>query len=822
MPVDRIFMNLDIRTLIAVAGITHVVLLTVFSYQYFINKSYRGIGWWVLWSAAEAVGFAFMLLREIPAINTFAIILQNMMIVLGMIFLYIGIMRFFDKKEDKRIVVSIFGVFLIFFLYFIFVKNDIQIRGIIITTTLTILSFLSAHALLIHRPKSLSISANITAALFLAHGCFFAFRTVMGFKEGVNLGVLVQIPLNVTMYVCVMASSVLWIFSLIVMINQRSNSEMKETKEEMEVIFNTSPDATVISRVSDGMIVYVNEGFTSISGFARNEVIRRSVLDADIWENPEGRQRIINEIHKKGFVDNFESRFVKKDGSRLYGLTSAKIINLQGFPHLISITRDITKLKHTEEELQMSKDRAHLQRIAIAKLAVDEAIVYGDIPTAMRRIVEEVSSAIQVERTSVWLLSEDNKILRCIALFEAKEKRHSEGEILQSADYPRYFKAIRSENRICVSDARNDLRTSEFTTGYLIPLGIASMLDSGIQMKGNLAGVVCFEHIGYRRTWRSDEEAFSSTIAALVAQTFANAERKHAEKALKDGEQKFRTLFEDSRDAIYITTKDGRFIDFNHAYLELFGYSREEMKDLLVKDTYMNPAERDTFRKKIEGKGSVRDYEVKLRKKNGQEMDCLITAVTRYDDSEISGYQGIIRDITEKKQMEEKLRTLSIVDDLTGLYNRRGFFTLTQQQIKVADRTKKSMLLFFIDLDKMKQINDVLGHQEGDKAIVEVAKILKEVFRESDIIGRIGGDEFAILAIDTTDETKDVLMKRLDDYLDDCNREEGRNYQLSLSIGISRYNPEKPSTLDKLMAQADMLMYDEKKKKNGTNIIICK
>jgi diguanylate cyclase (GGDEF)-like protein len=170
-------------------------------------------------------------------------------------------------------------------------------------------------------------------------------------------------------------------------------------------------------------------------------------------------------------------------------------------------------------------------------------------------------------------------------------------------------------------------------------------------------------------------------------------------------------------------------------------------------------------------------------------------------------------DITDRKRMEQQLHTMSLTDELTGVHNRRGFLTLSEQQLKIAERTKKDILLFFADLDKMKLVNDTLGHQEGDKALVEVATILNEVFRESDIIGRIGGDEFAVLAIDTTDETKEILINRLHNTLDDYNQTEGRNYQLSLSIGIAPYNPEKPSSLDELIAQADTLMYEEKRNK---------
>jgi diguanylate cyclase (GGDEF)-like protein/PAS domain S-box-containing protein len=294
-------------------------------------------------------------------------------------------------------------------------------------------------------------------------------------------------------------------------------------------------------------------------------------------------------------------------------------------------------------------------------------------------------------------------------------------------------------------------------------------------------------------------------------------ERKIMESKMQESEQKFRTLFEDSKDAIYITTKEGRFIDFNQAYLKLFGYTKEEMVTIHVKDIYMNSADRDMFKKTIEEKGSVRDYVVKLRRKDGQQMDCIITATTRYAyvDGSISGYQGIIRDVAEQKRLEQQLHTMSLTDELTGLYNRRGFFTLAQQQLKVADRTKKDLLLFFVDLDKMKQINDTLGHQEGDNALVEIATILKEVFRESDIIGRMGGDEFAILAINTTDETGEIFIMRLHNTLDNYNRLEGRNYQLSLSIGIAHYDPETPAALDELMAQADTLMYEEKKRKQN-------
>jgi diguanylate cyclase (GGDEF)-like protein len=208
------------------------------------------------------------------------------------------------------------------------------------------------------------------------------------------------------------------------------------------------------------------------------------------------------------------------------------------------------------------------------------------------------------------------------------------------------------------------------------------------------------------------------------------------------------------------------------------------------------------FEKALETKKGVRYFQIKLKRM----LDV---------SQKFSGIALILNDITESKQLEDRLSAMSITDELTGLYNRRGFIMLSERQLKIAGRTKKDMLLFFADLDKMKHINDTFGHKEGDKALFDIATILKEVFRESDIIGRIGGDEFAILAIDTIDESRGILINRLHDTIDNYNKTEGKNYQLSLSMGMTHYDYGTPSTLDELMAQADTLMYEEKKRKQN-------
>ena len=172
-----------------------------------------------------------------------------------------------------------------------------------------------------------------------------------------------------------------------------------------------------------------------------------------------------------------------------------------------------------------------------------------------------------------------------------------------------------------------------------------------------------------------------------------------------------------------------------------------------------------------------------------------------------------ISDTQNPVLIQGKLLSLSVIDELTGLYNRRGFLAFAKQQLKLAQRTGKGVLLLFADLDGMKWINDNLGHSAGDAALMETSAILKETFRESDIIARMGGDEFAVIGVEADKETEKVTLERLYENIRSKNAERGRNFQLSLSIGSAYYNPGDPSSLDEMLDQADASMYEQKRER---------
>ena len=286
--------------------------------------------------------------------------------------------------------------------------------------------------------------------------------------------------------------------------------------------------------------------------------------------------------------------------------------------------------------------------------------------------------------------------------------------------------------------------------------------------------------------------------------------------ALVQSEAKYKQLVENATDMIMGFDRNGNYIFSNPVTLRIMGYSDAELRG----QTYLDHVRAD-YKKEIElffkrqiKKRSPNIYvEYPIITKNGQEIWIGQNVQILLEGEHVKGLQTIARDISERRQMEEALQKAAITDTLTGLYNRRGFINLAQQQLKLAERSKRGFMLCFIDLDDLKLINDNGGHEEGDSALVEAATILKEAFRESDIIARVGGDEFAVLAIESDSDRGNTLKERLQKQIDLRNAKAGRRYHISMSVGAAFYHPHAPCTIDELMAIADEKMYAEKKSK---------
>ena len=166
-------------------------------------------------------------------------------------------------------------------------------------------------------------------------------------------------------------------------------------------------------------------------------------------------------------------------------------------------------------------------------------------------------------------------------------------------------------------------------------------------------------------------------------------------------------------------------------------------------------------------------------------------------------------------KLQDHLRELSITDELTGLSNRRGFFAFAQQQMKHARRNGERMVLFFADIDDLKTINDTFGHVAGDRALTDAARIFVETFRDSDIIARMGGDEFAVIMGNAPDSGIEAVRNRLEKRLEKYNSRRDGSFRLAVSVGLTVFDPAKPVTVDELIRQADARMYEQKQQKKA-------
>lgn len=287
------------------------------------------------------------------------------------------------------------------------------------------------------------------------------------------------------------------------------------------------------------------------------------------------------------------------------------------------------------------------------------------------------------------------------------------------------------------------------------------------------------------------------------------------EAELRRSEARYRAIVRESRDAIYVSERDGTIEEMNPAGLELFGYS--DMAGMSALVLYHDPSDRERFRRRIAEEGSVVEFEVELETVDGEVLDCLLTSTERREGGELVGYQGIIRDVTERKRFERQLQHRAMHDPLTELPNRALFWDRLEQALSRLRRRGGGIAVLFVDLDGFKKINDSLGHAAGDRVLVEVADRVRSALREPDTVARLGGDEFGVLVedLDGAADAEEVAERLTSAFAAPMILATHEAY-LSASVGIALAGPTVGQTgavalePDDLVRQADSAMYRAK------------
>lgn len=540
--------------------------------------------------------------------------------------------------------------------------------------------------------------------------------------------------------------------------HQQMEETLCECEEKYRILSEATTDCIFIETV-EGRVLECNTAGARMFGYNKKDMIGLTIADRVSEEFAKKLPKVITE--KEATQGFFMSRISKKkDGTIFPTEIATKIVTIRGKPRLITYVRDITKRKEAEKKLRKAR-----KMFASLFNSSPEATLYHD---KEGRIIN-----INPRFTELFGYTTEEMI----------GKKIDEGMI-----YP--ANKIK-EGKILTQKAFNGF--SDYETirkkkdGTLVHVFISS------------APVII-------------DKKPQGTITLYRDIT----ERKKTEEALRESQQEFAAVFRNSPGALVYVDQKGDILNINPRFTELFGYTLEEIKGRNINDGMIHLPDKIKEGKNLDkitfSKGYF-NYETIRKKKEGTLFPVLISGSNIVIDGQLKGGIGSYIDITERKKMEEKLKKLAHFDILTGCCRRGYGLDLLEQQIKIAKRKKTPVLLFYLDVDNFKCINDTFGHKEGDMVLKEGVKLFKSTLREIDIICRMGGDEFLLIFPDSSLKDAPLIKERLSKNLEKLNQKLAKPCKIDFSIGLSYYNPSTPLSIEELIRIADENMYEDKSKK---------
>ncbi|MGD8330315.1 MAG: PAS domain S-box protein [Acidobacteriota bacterium] len=275
-------------------------------------------------------------------------------------------------------------------------------------------------------------------------------------------------------------------------------------------------------------------------------------------------------------------------------------------------------------------------------------------------------------------------------------------------------------------------------------------------------------------------------------------EHKRTLRALLESEEKYRAIFENVQDIYYRSDMTGTIVEVSPAVRRYLGYERDELIGRNADDLYPNPADRELLRNRILTDGEVTGFEIQLERKDGNLISFSVNARLLVDDhGQPVGFEGLLRDITDRKDLERRLEELSVRDPLTGCYNRRYLESMRSR----LERPTARWGCLLLDLDNFKAVNDTYGHEEGDRVLQGVAHFIRRHGRAEDVVIRLGGDEFAIFVAASSSEELNTIAERL---------REVAPFESPAPFSLGTAFRELGENIEQVVARADRDMYSKK------------
>ncbi len=315
-----------------------------------------------------------------------------------------------------------------------------------------------------------------------------------------------------------------------------------------------------------------------------------------------------------------------------------------------------------------------------------------------------------------------------------------------------------------------------------------------------------------RRILSSSMRVVLGETPLIVIIATDDTKRHESEDRLKESEENFQRLFESTQDVYYRTDAQGVVLKVAPAVRRVLGYEPEEIVGRPAEAYYPHPSERDALKEALRTYGHVQDFEGRMVRRDGVIIDISISSYALYSpEGEFLGVEGIYRDVSDRKNLERELRRLATTDMLTGIANRRAFLERATESLRRAGRYDKDLVLFIVDLDHFKAINDRHGHLAGDAVLKRFVEAASPELRETDLFGRLGGEEFGVLLHEVRRQEAEHVAERLGERARALrfSGEDGDEYGITVSIGATQ-NHHDDRGIERLLVRADMALYAAK------------
>ncbi|MDR9501055.1 MAG: diguanylate cyclase [Desulfurivibrionaceae bacterium] len=488
-----------------------------------------------------------------------------------------------------------------------------------------------------------------------------------------------------------------------------------------------------------------------------------------------------------------------------------KWLQIKALP-LFDETGQVVSVVQTIHDISCTKEMASaLDRYSRSQddfFIASRKITTTDRKELYRHIVRHAKDLLQFDFSTLLLFSEDKRSLVVQDTMGFPESMINSVPFVEGQGLASHVTKTKSPQVV-----KDFLTESRFEIPpFVLARDIRSALGVPMVVTGEVLGVLV-GHTLKPRTFTDQEIILYDSLANQAAMALHSA---NTFQKLRASEDRYHDLFKNSQDIIQMVGPDGKILYVNKAWEKALGYSAAEIPHLSAFDIIhpdCRPHCQEVFGQLCQG-GKVDLLETTFLTKNGRSF-CVEGHINGHiKNGKLVSTRGIFRDVTDRKHFEEKLKKLSITDELTQLLNRRGFFALAEKQLAITARSGGNLYLLYLDIDNMKWINDHKGHKVGDQALTDTARLLRETFRDGDIMARIGGDEFTVLltAIADNRNAREVVA-RFEQQLALLNEEENRGYVLLISTGLVKYQGKTPCLLEELMGKADDLMYENKRQR---------